>query len=62
MIKNYALAMTKQNQNASDNKKPVDKDKMWYDYCNKWKHRRAMCWKPHGKPQNLKQLGHIGGD
>lgn len=35
MIKNYALAMTKQNQNASENKKPVDKDKMWYDYCNK---------------------------
>lgn len=35
MIKNYALAMTKQNQNASDKKKPVDKDKMRYDYSNK---------------------------
>ena len=28
---NFALAVAKQNQNASDNKKSMDKDKMWCD-------------------------------
>ena len=57
---NSPLAVTKQNQNASDNKKPMDKDKMWCDYCNKPRHTRVMCWKLHGKPQNLKQIGNKG--
>ena len=62
ITENSALAVTKQNQNASDNRKPVNKDKMWYDYCNKPRHTRAMCWKLHGQPQNLKQIGNKGGN
>ena len=59
---NSALAMIKQNQIVSDNKKLVDTDKMWCDYCNKSRHTRAMCWKLHGKPQNQKQIGNKGGN
>ena len=53
---NSVVVVAKQNQNARDNKKPVDKDKMW---CG---HKRAMCWKLHGKPQNLKQISGKGGN
>ena len=54
--------MSKPNQNLGDYKKPVDKDKMWCDYCNKPRHKRAMCGKLHKKPQNLKQINNKGGN
>ncbi|TXG50888.1 hypothetical protein EZV62_023412 [Acer yangbiense] len=44
-----------------DNKKSQDKEKLWCDYCHKQRHTRAMCWKLHGKPQNLKQFVTQGG-
>ncbi|KAK0583678.1 hypothetical protein LWI29_001397 [Acer saccharum] len=46
---------------VTENKKSQDKDKLYCDYCHKQRHTRAMCWKLHGKRQNLKQFTNQGG-
>ena len=55
-IKNSTLVVSKPGSNAENNKKPVDKEKMWCNYCNKSRHMRKMCWKVHGKPQNSQKF------
>jgi hypothetical protein len=58
----FGICSTKSGSNSAESRKPVDKDKLWCDYCNKLKHDRSMRWKLLGKPQNLKGLGNKGGN
>ena len=39
-----------------ENKRNDEKGKLWFDFYNRPRHARVMCWKLHGKPPNLKQL------
>ena len=40
-IENVALQLSKLTQNGRDGKKPIDKDKVWCDYCNKPRYTKA---------------------
>ena len=63
--KNSALAVSKPPSLAGkykgESKRMVNKDKLWCDYCHKPRHIREICWKLHGKPQDLKGVSNKGG-